>query len=311
MKNTNYTNITGFTSSSLAGSSSLKTNVSKNSRQKLLKEVFNILIKKVMNFDNTQNRMETYKKMLKKSLHYGDKILTVNPTMKKFTRGQSKGKYLINLFKTRRYLVRALWFLTKYAYQKKTILFIGTSIPSSRSIATAALKTKSFFVNVRWLGGMLTNWKTMRKLIKKLKNLTKFQQTKSFLNSPKKEIAAGKKERERLEKYLKGMKMMKRFPQVVIMSSVSNDKSALLECQKMGICNFSIVDTDCNPTFSDFIVPANDNSSSSIKFLLYYFAKAILIGKALFNLKKKLKKFNTKKMRTKLQTPRSRNAAIS
>nr|YP_003795483.1 ribosomal protein S2 [Floydiella terrestris]ACZ58459.1 ribosomal protein S2 [Floydiella terrestris] len=284
--------------------SSFKSNTLR--RTKLIKEMRTIIVQKGMLFDNTKNRIDTYKEMLKRNVHYGDKTVTCNPEMKKFTRGKDRGNSFISLFQTRRYLIRALWLLTKYAYQKRPMLFVGTSRPSSRPVATAALNTKSFFVNVRWLGGMLTNWKTMRKLIKKLKKFTKLRQKKAFLNSPKKEIAARKKEIQRLEKYLKGLKMLRTFPQVVIMASQKKEKSAALECQKMGIFNMTIADTDCNPKLADFIIPANDDSSTSIKFLLFYFAKAILIGKLLSKMKKKLKKriFN-KGSKVKVNSSRS------
>lgn len=266
-------------------------------RKRLLSLLRNQLLKKVLNFDNTENKMELYKKMMQKSMHYGHQIVKCSPGMKKMIRGTSAGgAQYINLMLTRRYLVRVLWYLTKYAYQKKTILFVGTTVASARFVATAAVKTKSFFVNVRWLGGMLSNWKTIRKLILKLRKLQKeFKNIKNSIYT-KKEIAVAKKEKQRLEKYLKGMKLMKRFPQVVIMTSQLSDKSAAFECKKMGICNISIVDTNCNPSLADFIVPANDDSAASIKYLLYYFSRAILAGRALYNMKKKLSfKQNLKK----------------
>nr|ANB40242.1 ribosomal protein S2 [Koshicola spirodelophila] len=307
-------------------------------RKKYIKEVRDIIIQKIMLFENAtpsiDSRLETYKKMLKKSLQYGHSIIKCHPGMKKFVRGQFNGKYLINLIKTRRYLIRVLWFLTKYAYQKKTVLFVGTTIPTSRFIATAAVKTKSFFINVRWLGGMLTNWRTIEKLLKKLRELqskkflsssspSKLQSTnlvefknqidflnipernemvgagatqtlslkkKEFTNLPKKELAMRKKEKQRLEKYLKGIKMLKNLPQVVILATQTNDISAAYECKKLGICNITIVDTDCNPNLADFIIPANDDSASSIKYILYYLAKAIKIGTTLSIMKNKLRK---------------------
>jgi small subunit ribosomal protein S2 len=210
--------------------------------------------------------------------------------MKRFTKTESNNKNLINLIQTKYYLKKCLWALSNLSYKQKNILFVGTTIPSSRFIGTAAIKTRSFFVNVRWLGGMLTNWKTIKKLILKLHNLQKEQKSKIFKNLPKKQAAARQKERLRLEKYLKGIALIQKFPEIVIMTSQKRDISAALECQKLGITNFSIVDTDCDPRLADYIIPANDDSASSIKFILYYYSKAIRTGLILYNMRERLKK---------------------
>jgi small subunit ribosomal protein S2 len=122
-----------------------------------------------------------------------------------------------------------------------------------------------------------------------LKTLQTEQKNKDWRNLPKKEAISRLKEKKRLEKYLKGIQMIKGFPEVVIMTSQTKDLSAALECKKMGIWNLSILDTNCDPRFADLMIPANDDSASSLKFLLFNFAKAIQAGKALFILKKKLK----------------------
>jgi small subunit ribosomal protein S2 len=240
--------------------------------------------------DQSTSLLPFYKKMISNSMHYGQKVVQCHPSMKKYTRGQFNGRHLINLMRTLRYFKKALWFLTKYAYQKKTILFVGTNIASSYYVEKAAVLTKSYFVNVRWLGGMLTNWKTIKKLISKLKKEIKEQQKRSFLDLPKKEIAKRKKEKQRLDKYLRGMKMAKRFPQVVIMTSIPSNISAAFECQKLGIFNISIVDTNCQKDLADIIIPSNDDSPTSIRFILSYLSRAILAGKVLWNLKKKVQK---------------------
>nr|QJE70566.1 ribosomal protein S2 [Stigeoclonium sp. HB201635] len=278
----------------------------------IIQNVRNILIKKIINFDNFSNPIETYKIMLRKSLHFGHPVIQCDSGMKKYTRGQSNGKHFINLFRTKRYIRKALWYLTKYAYKRKNILFVGTAIPSARYVATTALKTKSFFVNFRWLGGMLNNWKTLRKLLQKLKTLQKEQKNKFWMSGeergrlalsssplPKKEGIARLKEKQRLEKYLKGIQMIKGFPEVVIMTSQTKDLSAARECKKMGIWNLSILDTNCDPRLADLMIPANDDSASSVKFLLFNFAKAIQAGRALSVLKKKLKNKLSKKKSTK------------
>lgn len=259
-------------------------------RKKMINDLSNIIIEKILKFDNNANKIDVYKKMLKRGMHYGHNIVKCHPEMKRFTKTESNNKNLINLIQTKYYLKKCLWALSNLSYKQKNILFVGTTIPSSRFIGTAAIKTRSFFVNVRWLGGMLTNWKTIKKLILKLHNLQKEQKSKIFKNLPKKQAAARQKERLRLEKYLKGIALIQKFPEIVIMTSQKRDISAALECQKLGITNFSIVDTDCDPRLADYIIPANDDSASSIKFILYYYSKAIRTGLILYNMRERLKK---------------------
>jgi small subunit ribosomal protein S2 len=259
-------------------------------RKKMIHDLSNIMIEKILKFDNNANKIETYKKMLKRGMHYGHNIVKCHPEMKRFTKNESNNKNLINLIQTKYYLKKCLWTLAQLSYKQKTILFVGTTIPSSRFIGTAAIKTRSFFVNVRWLGGMLTNWKTIKKLIIKLHNLQKEQKSKTFKNLPKKQASARLKERLRLEKYLKGIALIQKFPEIIIMTSQKRDISAALECHKLGITNFSIVDTDCDPRLADYIIPANDDSASSIKFILYYYSKAIRTGLILYNMRERLKK---------------------
>nr|YP_009310791.1 ribosomal protein S2 [Oedocladium carolinianum]AOT84332.1 ribosomal protein S2 [Oedocladium carolinianum] len=259
-------------------------------RKKMINDLSNIIIEKILKFDNNANKIEIYKKMLKRGMHYGHNIVKCHPEMRRFTKNESNNKNLINLIQTKYYLKKCLWTLAQLSYKQKNILFVGTTIPSSRFIGTAAIKTRSFFVNVRWLGGMLTNWKTIKKLIIKLHNLQKEQKSKIFKNLPKKQAAARQKERLRLEKYLKGIALIQKFPEIIIMTSQKRDISAALECQKLGITNFSIVDTDCDPRLADYIIPANDDSASSIKFILYYYSKAIRTGLILYNMRERLKK---------------------
>jgi len=259
-------------------------------RKKMINDLSNIIIEKIVKFDNNANTIDIYRKMLKRGMHYGHNVVKCHPEMKRFTKNESNNKNLINLIQTKYYLKKSLWTLSQLSYKQKNILFVGTTIPSSRFIGTAAIKTRSFFVNVRWLGGMLTNWKTIKKLIIKLHDLQKEQKSKNFKNLPKKQAAACQKERLRLEKYLKGIALIQKFPEIIIMTSQKRDINAALECQKLGITNFSIVDTDCDPRLADYIIPANDDSASSIKFILYYYSKAIRTGLILYNMKERLKK---------------------
>nr|YP_010987460.1 ribosomal protein S2 [Hydrocytium acuminatum]WOR09505.1 ribosomal protein S2 [Hydrocytium acuminatum] len=252
--------------------------------------------------------------MLMKSMHYGHSILKCHPKMRRFIRAKRNGRYLINLPQTYRYLVHSLWYLFKYAYKKKKFLFVGTTLSSSEAVATAAIKAKSYFVNVRWLGGTLSNWLTIKKRIRKLRNLSiKASAINKKLLSPslgnnvesasknekilskkqrlsKKEMTSRQKQFLRLEKYLTGIKRIRRLPQVVILASQNNSLNTALECQKLGVRLFSLVDTNCNPELADFIVPTNDDSASSVQYILSNFSHVIQMGRTLKNMKKLFKK---------------------
>ena len=231
----------------------------------------------------------TLEKMVKAGMHLGHPSKKWNPKMKPFIYTEKDNIHLIDLIKTYVHLNYVCKFLTKSTSNGKKILFVGTKKQASNLIAETALNCNSFYVNEKWLGGMLTNWKTVYLSTKKLKNL-EIQEKKGLFNKlPKKEAANLIKKKEKLNKYLGGMKNMEVLPDIVIIIGQHEEINALKECNKLGIRSISILDTDCDPSISDLIVPANDDSMPSIKLLLQEFELSIKQGQKIFNTKKNMK----------------------
>ena len=229
----------------------------------------------------------TLEKMVQAGMHLGHPARKWNPKMKPFIYTEKDNIHLIDLIKTYVHLNYVCKFLIKSTSVGKTVLFVGTKKQASNLIATTALNCNSFYVNEKWLGGMLTNWKTISLSTKKLKEL-EIQEKKDLFNKlPKKEAANLLKKKQKLEKYLGGIKTMDKLPDIVIIIGQHEELNALKECNKLGINSISILDTDCDPSLSDLIVPANDDSMPSIKLLLQEFEFAIKKGQEIFNIKKK------------------------
>lgn len=229
----------------------------------------------------------TLEKMVQSGMHLGHPARKWNPKMKPFIYTEKDNIHLIDLIKTYVHLNYVCKFLTKSTSIGKTILFVGTKKQVSNLIAKIALNCNSFYVNEKWLGGMLTNWTTISLSTKKLQEL-EIQEKKGFFNKlPKKEAANLLKKKQKLEKYLGGIKNMDKLPDIVIIIGQHEEINALKECNKLGINSISILDTDCDPSISDLIVPANDDSMPSIKLLLQEFEFAIKKGQDIFNIKKK------------------------
>lgn len=231
----------------------------------------------------------TLEQMVQAGMHLGHPARKWNPKMKPFIYTEKDSIHLIDLIKTYVHLNYVCKFLTKSTSNGKKILFVGTKKQASNLIAETALNCNSFYVNEKWLGGMLTNWKTVYLSTKKLKNL-EIQEKKGLFNKlPKKEAANLIKKKEKLNKYLGGMKNMEVLPDIVIIIGQHEEINALKECNKLGIRSISILDTDCDPSISDLIVPANDDSMPSIKLLLQEFEFSIKQGQEIFNTKKNMK----------------------
>ncbi len=212
--------------------------------------------------------------MVKTGVHFGHQAKKWNPKMAPYIYAEKNGIHIIDLVQTYFFLKKASNFLTNEAAQGKTFLFVGTKKQASRLIAKVALNCDSFYVNQRWLGGMLTNWRTIKTSIEKLNQL----QNLDFSNYSKKEIANLKKEKERLQKYLGGLKTMTAIPDVVIIVGQPEELNAVRECQKLGLRSVTILDTDCDPTLADLFVPANDDSVACLQILLDEFVDAIKKG---------------------------------
>lgn len=220
--------------------------------------------------------------LAKVGMHFGHHTRKWNPKMEPYIYGQQDGHYIIDLIQTSSYLEKVSQFLIESASNGKTFLFVGTKKQATELIANAALQCDSFYVNQRWLGGILTNWKTIKTSIAKLNELDNKEKYGFLENLPKKEGATCKKEKERLQKYLGGLKKMFAIPDVVIIVGQPEEINAVRECQKLGIRSITILDTDCDPSLADLFVPANDDSISSLKFILTTFLEAIQKGQKQF-----------------------------
>lgn len=230
--------------------------------------------------------------MVKTGVHFGHQAKKWNPKMAPYIYAEKNGIHIIDLVQTYFFLKKACNFLTSEAAQGKTFLFVGTKKQASRLIAKVALNCDSFYVNQRWLGGMLTNWRTIKTSIEKLNQLQNIE----YSNYSKKEIANLKKEKDRLQKYLGGLKNMTSIPDVVIIIGQPEELNAVRECQKLGLRSVTILDTDCDPTLADLFVPANDDSVACLQIILNEFVEAIKKGQKQFqetqkkrNLKGKIK----------------------
>ena len=208
--------------------------------------------------------MITLEQMLDAGVHFGHQVRRWNPKMEPFIYGERNGIHIIDIVQTLSCLEEISEFLTKEASQGKTILFVGTKRQAAPIIQTAAIESNSYYVNQRWLGGMLTNWSTMTTCIDKLKTIEKQDEMGVLANLPKKEVALINKRREKLEKFFGGIKTMPKQPDIVILVGQPREMNAVLECNKLGIRTITILDTNCDPSLADLFIPANDDSIRSV-----------------------------------------------
>ena len=227
---------------------------------------------------NTLNENEIIKDLLKASAHYGHKPKEWNPKMAPYISCKKYGYHLFNLTKTAKLLILAGDILQQKAEKGGTFLFVGTDKVSSPIIAQHATQAQCFYVNYRWLGGMLTNWATIQKRIERLKILEEKEIGGSFNALSKKEHASQKKEIAKLNQIFSGIKTMKSLPDAVIFANQIKDSLAIQECLKLGIPTIAIVDSNGNPDLIPYLIPANDDSTSSIHLILNYLAKRIRAG---------------------------------
>jgi len=223
--------------------------------------------------------MITLTDMVKAGMHYGHQSRKWNPRMAPFIYGERNGVHIIDLIQTYKYLDDVCVFLKEQSYLGKNFLFVGTKNQVEELIAEKANDCGAFFVNHRWLGGMLTNWKTIKTSIEKLKQYDADELSGKLNRLPKKEAAIKRKQKEKLEKYLGGLKEMQKLPDIVIIIGQNEEINAVLECKKLGLRSITILDTDCDPSLADLFIPANDDSVSSIKLILNEICTAIQIGR--------------------------------
>jgi len=223
-------------------------------------------------------KKEIAKQYVKASVHYGHRPKEWNPKMAPYILYEKYGYHIFDLVKTSKLLKLAGNILEKKAEKGGKFLFVGTNKLSSSIIAKQAKRANSFYINYRWLGGMLTNWSTIQKRIERLKDFEKQEQEGAFENLSKKDYSAQRKEIDKLKRLFNGIKDMTSLPDVVIFTSQIKDSLAIQECLRLGIPTICIVDTNCNPDLIPYPIPANDDSSSSINFILNYLVNRICLG---------------------------------
>ncbi|WP_425482340.1 30S ribosomal protein S2 [Enterobacteriaceae endosymbiont of Donacia thalassina] len=225
-------------------------------------------------------------KMFKVGAHFGHQTRYWNPKMKKFIFKYKNKIHIINLDKTIIMFNNALKELKKISSRRGKILFIGTKKAASLLIKETAINCNQFFVNHRWLGGMLTNWKTVKQSIKKLKELELQKKNGIFKQLIKKEALTRNRELFNLEKSLGGIKNMGGLPDAIFVIDANYEKIAIKEAKKLNIPIFAIVDTNSNPEGINFVIPANDDAIRAIKLYLYYVTKVIINNNLHFHKKK-------------------------
>lgn len=206
--------------------------------------------------------------LLEAGVHFGHKAYRWNPKMFPYIYTERNSIHILDLVQTAQSLKRANTYIAKAASEEKTFLFIGTKQQASAVIAQQANRCNSYYVNHRWLGGMLTNWVTLKSRIERLKTLEEQEVDGIFNLLPKKEASLRLKELEKLRKHLNGVKNMTTLPDVAIIIDQKREMTAIQECRKLNIPIISILDTNCDPDLVDIPIPGNDDAVRSIKLIL-------------------------------------------
>jgi len=218
-------------------------------------------------------------KLLEAGVHFGHKAHRWNPKMFPYIYSEVNNIHILDLIQTATLLKKAMLYLEKVATNKDNkVLFVGTKRQVTTLIAQEAIRCNSYYVNHRWLGGMLTNWTTMKERIEKLKDLEDQESRGTFDLLTKKEGALRRKELVKLRKYLDGIKTMSTLPDVVIIIDQKREITAVAECRKLGIPVVSILDTNCDPDLVDIPIPGNDDAVRSIKLILTLLTDSIIKG---------------------------------
>lgn len=216
--------------------------------------------------------------MIQSGMHFGHSTREWNPRMAPYIYGERNGRHILDLVQTYYLLHKVLHFLEEKAAQGKTFLFVGTKQQAAPLIAKTALACDSYYVNQRWLGGMLTNWRTIQKSLRKLQEYRQAEERGDWNLLKKQEVARKRREKERLEKYLSGVENMSRLPGVVIIIGQTEEIHAVKECRQLGIPTVTLLDSNCDPSLADWFLPANDDSVSALRLVLGWFEQAITAG---------------------------------
>ena len=219
------------------------------------------------------------KQLLEAGVHFGHQTRRWNPKMAEYIFTERNGIYIIDLQKTVKKIEEAYYFIREVVMDGEDVLFVGTKKQAQDSIKEEAERSGEYYVNARWLGGMLTNFKTIRKRIDRLNYLEEMETNGLFDVLPKKEVIKLKGEMEKLEKYLGGIKNMKKLPGAIFIVDPRKERNAILEARKLGIPVVAIVDTNCDPDEVDYVIPGNDDAIRAVKLIASKMADAVLEGR--------------------------------
>lgn len=221
----------------------------------------------------------TMKQLLEAGVHFGHQTRRWNPKMDRFIYMERNGIYIIDLQQTVKKFDEAYAFIKEVVAGGKGVLFVGTKKQAQETIKDEARRCEMYFVNQRWLGGMLTNYKTIRKRVSRLKELEKMEADEAFEVLSKKEVAKLRNEWDRLERFLGGIKNMDKLPGAVFVVDPRKEKIAVAEARKLGIPVVAIVDTNCDPDEIDYVIPGNDDAIRAVRLISSKIADAVLESK--------------------------------
>src|SRR6476661_6652752 len=223
------------------------------------------------------------KELLEAGVHFGHQTKRWNPKMKEYIFGERNGIYIIDLQKTLKMFKEASKFVADLAAAGKIVLFVGTKRQAQDAIAEEATKCGGFYVNQRWLGGLLTNWVTVQKSVKRLKELDEMATDGRYELLPKKEVIKLERERKHLQANLAGIKNMNRLPDAIFVIDSNKEQIAVREARKLGIPVVAVVDTNCDPTEVDYVIPGNDDALRAIRLFASKIADSVVEGSQLLN----------------------------
>ena len=225
----------------------------------------------------------TMKELLEAGVHFGHQTKRWNPRMKEYIFGERNGIYIIDLQKTLKMFKEASKFVQDLAANGKIVLFVGTKRQAQDAIAEEATKCGGFYINQRWLGGLLTNWVTVQKSVKRLKELDEMATDGRYELLPKKEVIKLERERKHLQANLAGIKNMSRLPDAVFVIDSNKEQIAVREARKLGIPVVAVVDTNCDPTEVDYVIPGNDDALRAIRLFTSKISESIAEGAQLMS----------------------------
>jgi small subunit ribosomal protein S2 len=225
----------------------------------------------------------TMKELLEAGVHFGHQTKRWNPRMKEYIFGERNGIYIIDLQKTLKMFKEASKFVTDLTSQGRVILFVGTKRQAQDAIAEEATRCGMFYINQRWLGGLLTNWVTVQKSVKRLQELDEMATDGRYELLTKKEVIKLERERKHLQANLAGIKNMKRLPDAIFVVDSNNEAIAVKEARKLGIPVVAVVDTNCDPTVVDYVIPGNDDALRAIRLFTSKVSDSVIEGVQMAN----------------------------